>query len=118
MMKKSSTAECHLVANDAQQRDESGWIVSAGDTCTRGCQFCAVNTARIPPPPDPNEPENTAKVSIRAAQLLGSRQSLLVRQRDGEHSDVCTRAQAKGLFCFLLCGALHRRRPGSGTLQC
>ena len=31
-----------------------------GDTCTRGCRFCAVNTARTPPPPDPEEPEHTA----------------------------------------------------------
>ena len=36
----------------------------AGDTCTRGCRFCAVNTARLPPPPDEMEPENTAKVHI------------------------------------------------------
>ncbi len=34
----------------------------AGDTCTRGCRFCAVNTARTPPPPDDMEPENTAHV--------------------------------------------------------
>ncbi len=34
----------------------------AGDTCTRGCQFCAVNTARTPAPADDDEPENTAKV--------------------------------------------------------
>ena len=32
-----------------------------GDTCTRGCQFCAVNTSRTPDPPDPLEPENTAR---------------------------------------------------------
>ncbi len=32
-----------------------------GDTCTRGCRFCAVNTARTPPPADPEEPENTAR---------------------------------------------------------
>ena len=32
-----------------------------GDTCTRGCKFCAVKTSRAPPPLDPNEPENTAK---------------------------------------------------------
>jgi len=32
-----------------------------GDTCTRGCRFCSVKTARAPPPLDPNEPENTAK---------------------------------------------------------
>lgn len=32
-----------------------------GDTCTRGCRFCAVKTSKNPPPPDPVEPENTAK---------------------------------------------------------
>lgn len=31
-----------------------------GDTCTRGCRFCSVKTARIPPPLDPKEPVNTA----------------------------------------------------------
>ena len=31
-----------------------------GDTCTRGCRFCAVETARNPAPPDGNEPENLA----------------------------------------------------------
>ncbi len=35
-------------------------IMLLGDTCTRGCRFCAVNTARTPPPPDPDEPVNTA----------------------------------------------------------
>jgi len=32
-----------------------------GDTCTRGCRFCSIKTARQPPPLDPNEPYNTAK---------------------------------------------------------
>ena len=32
-----------------------------GDLCTRGCRFCSVKTARRPPPPDPNEPRNTAE---------------------------------------------------------
>ena len=32
-----------------------------GDTCTRGCRFCAVKTSNAPPPLDPLEPENTAK---------------------------------------------------------
>lgn len=32
-----------------------------GDTCTRGCRFCSVKTARAPPPPDPMEPVNTAE---------------------------------------------------------
>ncbi|KAL3880488.1 hypothetical protein ACJMK2_032722 [Sinanodonta woodiana] len=36
-------------------------IMVLGDTCTRGCRFCSVKTARKPPPPDPNEPYNTAK---------------------------------------------------------
>jgi lipoic acid synthetase len=35
-------------------------IMLLGDTCTRGCRFCAVNTARTPAPPDPEEPEHTA----------------------------------------------------------
>lgn len=36
-------------------------IMLMGDTCTRGCRFCAVKTSRAPPPLDPHEPENTAK---------------------------------------------------------
>eukprot|EP01118_Nematostelium_gracile_P004359 TRINITY_DN150_c0_g1_i1.p1 TRINITY_DN150_c0_g1~~TRINITY_DN150_c0_g1_i1.p1 ORF type:complete len:381 (+),score=105.09 TRINITY_DN150_c0_g1_i1:95-1237(+) len=36
-------------------------IMIMGDTCTRGCRFCAVKTSRNPPPLDPMEPENTAK---------------------------------------------------------
>ncbi|KAL4142693.1 hypothetical protein QTP88_005103 [Uroleucon formosanum] len=36
-------------------------IMLLGDTCTRGCRFCSVKTSRAPPPPDPNEPINTAK---------------------------------------------------------
>ncbi|XP_011045495.1 PREDICTED: lipoyl synthase 1, chloroplastic [Populus euphratica] len=35
-------------------------IMVLGDTCTRGCRFCAVKTSRNPPPPDPMEPLNTA----------------------------------------------------------
>ncbi len=31
-----------------------------GDTCTRACRFCAIKTARIPPPLDPNEPKEIA----------------------------------------------------------
>ena len=36
-------------------------VMLLGDTCTRGCRFCAVNTSQTPPPPDDDEPENTAK---------------------------------------------------------
>ncbi|XP_066583642.1 lipoyl synthase 1, mitochondrial isoform X2 [Prorops nasuta] len=35
-------------------------IMLMGDTCTRGCRFCSVKTARAPPPLDPEEPVNTA----------------------------------------------------------
>jgi len=31
-----------------------------GDTCTRGCRFCAVKTLKRPPPLDPFEPINVA----------------------------------------------------------
>lgn len=31
-----------------------------GDTCTRGCRFCAVDTSRRPAPLDPAEPQNVA----------------------------------------------------------
>ncbi|KAK2817010.1 hypothetical protein Q5P01_025201 [Channa striata] len=36
-------------------------IMLMGDTCTRGCRFCSIKTARQPPPLDPDEPYNTAK---------------------------------------------------------
>jgi lipoic acid synthetase len=32
-----------------------------GDTCTRACRFCAVKTARRPPPLDPKEPKFVAE---------------------------------------------------------
>ena len=40
-------------------------IMLMGDTCTRGCRFCAVKTSRTPPPLDPHEPENTAEALKR-----------------------------------------------------
>lgn len=40
---------------------QTATIMLLGDTCTRGCRFCSVKTSRNPPPPDPNEPVNTAK---------------------------------------------------------
>ena len=36
-------------------------IMIMGDTCTRGCSFCAVKTSRTPPPLDPNEPQKVAE---------------------------------------------------------
>ena len=40
-------------------------IMLMGDTCTRGCRFCSVKTARAPPPLDPHEPEHTAEALAR-----------------------------------------------------
>jgi len=42
----------------------TGTIMLLGDTCTRGCMFCAVNTASKPPPPDPFEPFKTAQAVL------------------------------------------------------
>uniref|UniRef100_A0A224XQT4 Lipoyl synthase, mitochondrial n=1 Tax=Panstrongylus lignarius TaxID=156445 RepID=A0A224XQT4_9HEMI len=39
-------------------------VMLLGDTCTRGCRFCSVKTSRAPPPPDPQEPTNTAKAVV------------------------------------------------------
>ncbi|KAF2000771.1 mitochondrial lipoyl synthase [Amniculicola lignicola CBS 123094] len=40
-------------------------IMLMGDTCTRGCRFCSVATAKNPKPLDPHEPENTAEALKR-----------------------------------------------------
>lgn len=40
-------------------------IMLLGDTCTRGCRFCAVNTAARPAPADAAEPLNTALAVAR-----------------------------------------------------
>ena len=39
----------------------TGTIMLLGDTCTRGCRFCAVKTGAKPPAPDPFEPFKTAE---------------------------------------------------------
>lgn len=40
-------------------------IMLMGDTCTRGCRFCSVKTAKNPGPLDIHEPENTAEALKR-----------------------------------------------------
>lgn len=40
-------------------------IMLLGDTCTRGCKFCAVKTDAAPEPPDDEEPWNTADAISR-----------------------------------------------------
>mmetsp|Transcript_20187 Transcript_20187/g.34360 ORF Transcript_20187/g.34360 Transcript_20187/m.34360 type:complete len:386 (-) Transcript_20187:199-1356(-) len=40
-------------------------IMLLGDTCTRGCKFCAVKTDAEPEPPDETEPWNTADAIVK-----------------------------------------------------
>ncbi|CAI4231134.1 unnamed protein product [Auanema sp. JU1783] len=44
----------------AEDSISTATIMLMGDTCTRGCRFCSVKTARAPPALDPMEPENTS----------------------------------------------------------
>lgn len=44
-----------------KQGTATATIMIMGDTCTRGCTFCAVKTSNAPPPLDPKEPENVAR---------------------------------------------------------
>lgn len=39
-------------------------IMILGDTCTRGCRFCAVKPSRAPPPADPEEPLRVAEAIV------------------------------------------------------
>lgn len=54
-------AQCPNIGECWNGGDGTATIMLLGDTCTRGCRFCAVNTSRTPPPPDESEPENTAQ---------------------------------------------------------
>uniref|UniRef100_A0A7S2W611 Lipoyl synthase, mitochondrial n=1 Tax=Eucampia antarctica TaxID=49252 RepID=A0A7S2W611_9STRA len=45
---------------DDENHTATATIMIMGDTCTRGCSFCAVKTSRTPPPPDPEEPRKVA----------------------------------------------------------
>eukprot|EP00521_Asterionellopsis_glacialis_P007978 CAMPEP_0195281824 /NCGR_PEP_ID=MMETSP0707-20130614/970_1 /TAXON_ID=33640 /ORGANISM="Asterionellopsis glacialis, Strain CCMP134" /LENGTH=379 /DNA_ID=CAMNT_0040340747 /DNA_START=54 /DNA_END=1193 /DNA_ORIENTATION=- len=52
--------ECWSGDQDNDGSGATATIMIMGDTCTRGCSFCAVKTSRAPPPLDPNEPEKVA----------------------------------------------------------
>lgn len=41
--------------------DGTATFMLGGDICTRACRFCAVKTARLPPPLDPDEPQHVAE---------------------------------------------------------
>jgi lipoyl synthase len=44
-------------------------IMLMGDTCTRGCRFCAVKTAKAPAPVDPNESAKVAQAIHKWGRL-------------------------------------------------
>jgi hypothetical protein len=63
--------QLHTVCEEAQcpnvgecWNGGTGTIMLLGDTCTRGCMFCAVKTSAAPPPPDPFEPFKVCVMSM------------------------------------------------------
>ena len=56
-------ARCPNVADCWSRR--AATVMILGDTCTRGCRFCSVKTARAPAPPDPAEPARVAELAVR-----------------------------------------------------
>jgi lipoic acid synthetase len=50
----------------------TGTIMLLGDTCTRGCMFCAVNTDTKPPPPDPFEPFKVRQVGATSFNTISN----------------------------------------------
>ena len=58
----------HTVCEEAQcpnigecWNEGTATLMLMGDTCTRTCRFCAVKSARRPPPLDPDEPAKSAE---------------------------------------------------------
>lgn len=58
----------HTVCEEAQcpnigecWNEGTATLMLMGDTCTRTCRFCAVKTARQPPPLDPDEPRKAGE---------------------------------------------------------
>jgi len=58
-------ARCPNIGECWGGESSTATIMLMGDTCTRGCRFCSVKTARNPPPLDPNEPEKTAAAIVK-----------------------------------------------------
>ena len=83
-----------------------------GDTCTRGCRFCSVKTARKPPPPDPNEPVNTAE----ALAEWGLDYVVLTSvDRDGKFIGYGKNIAYLILMAFLLFSIHHVDLPDGGS---
>ena len=53
-------AKCPNIGECWSGESATATIMIMGDTCTRGCSFCAVKTSRKPPPLDEEEPDKVA----------------------------------------------------------
>jgi lipoic acid synthetase len=54
-------AKCPNIGECWSGESATATIMIMGDTCTRGCSFCAVKTSRKPPPLDDKEPQKVAE---------------------------------------------------------
>lgn len=61
----------------------TGTFMLMGEHCTRGCRFCAVETARTPPPLDPQEPAHIAE----AVREMGLRYVVLTTVNRDDQED-------------------------------
>jgi lipoic acid synthetase len=74
-----------------------------GDTCTRGCRFCAVKTARQGQPLDPSEPLHLAE----AVKALGLKYAVITSV---DRDDLPDRGAAHFASCIR---AIHEMSPGT-----
>lgn len=86
--------------HDCWARGTATWMI-AGETCTRGCRFCSVETQKNPPPPDPAEP---ARLAEAIAALNLSHAVITVVNRD----DLPDGGAGHYRACL---DAVHRRLP-------
>lgn len=69
-----------------------------GDTCTRGCRFCSIKTSRAPPPPDVNEPLNTA-----TAIATWGLDYVVLTSVDRDGNILNFKCRKKGNLCIFFC---------------
>lgn len=76
----------------------------AGQSCTRGCRFCSVETLKAPPPPDADEPKRLAD----AVERLGLDYTVITVVNRDDMPD-------GGAGHYRRCvDAVHRRLPATG----
>lgn len=94
-------ARCPNIGECWSGEESTATFMLMGEVCTRGCRFCAVSTAKAPPPLDPDEPESIAE----AVAELGVSYVVLTSVNRDELGD-------GGAHHLALClNAIHRRSP-------